>query len=109
MSLRAKRGNLPEGIPYKNNPRFIRGFLCVFLCGFCKSMLELGVIKVVIKPVFFDKFVVSAFFVAVALVHHKSKVGGFDCRKSVRHEKRSFAFHQHLESLLDFQFGTGVD
>lgn len=42
-------------------------------------MLELGVIKVVIKPVFFDKFVVSAFFDDVAFVHHKDKVGVFDC------------------------------
>ena len=85
------------------------GVFVWFLCGFCKSMLELGVIKVVIKPVLFDKFVVSAFFDDVAFVHHKDKVGVFDCRKSVRHDKRSFAFHQHFESLLDFQFRTGVD
>lgn len=42
-------------------------------------MLELGVIKFVIKPVFFDKFVVSAFFDDVAFVHYKDKVGVFDC------------------------------
>lgn len=68
-----------QGVLEKQKPRTNRGFCVVFLCGFCKSMLELGVIKVVIKPVFFDKFVVSAFFDDVAFVHHKDKVGVFDC------------------------------
>ena len=105
-----RRENLPEGNPYNKNknPEY-SGFFVRFLFVVFKSMLELGVIKVVIKPVFFDKFVVSAFFDDVAFVHHKDKVGVFDCRKSVRHDKRSFAFHQHLESMLDFQFGTSVD
>ena len=68
-----------KGYLIKITPDLSGGFCVVFYAVFACLMLELGVIKVVIKPVFFDKFVVSAFFDDVAFVHYKDKVGVFDC------------------------------
>lgn len=72
-------------------------------------MLELGVVEVCVESALLNKLLVRAFFDDVALVHDENYVGVLDCREAVSDDEGSFVLHELFKSLLNFEFGAGID
>ena len=72
-------------------------------------LCKLAVIEFVIESAFGEQLLVCALFNNVAVLHNKDNIAFLDCSKSVGNNKARLALHHLGKSLLNTDFGKGIN